>query len=146
MINNKPTKAFIMFLFSISMTISCYYNINYKFINFQVTEYKRVYSEIKNVIKLKPDEVIIVRPAWYSHTEDVFADEYGLPSNFPSWVSVPFMNLVVEKETGKVNMIKNPINGIYSNQIKLQVYNHDEKYENSGAYPVINIKEILWSQ
>ena len=135
-----------MFLFSISMTISCYYNINYKFINFQVTEYKRVYSEIKNVIKLKPDEVIIVRPAWYSHTEDVFADEYGLPSNFPSWVSVPFMNLVVEKETGKVNMIKNPINGIYSNQIKLQVYNHGEKYENSGAYPVINIKEILGSQ
>lgn len=146
MINNKPTKTFIMFLFSISMTISCYYNINYKFINFQVTEYKRVYSEIKNVIKLKPDEVIIVRPAWYSHTEDVFADEYGLPSNFPSWVSVPFMNLVVEKETGKVNMIKNPINGIYSNQIKLQVYNHGEKYENSGAYPVINIKEILGSQ
>ena len=58
-------------------------------------------------------------------------------------MSVPFMNLLVEKETGQVSMVNNPLNGIRSNQIKLQVYNHGEPYQNKEQHPIIDMQEII---
>ncbi len=142
-LKNRYSQHIVTIAFAIFMTVAGYYNINHRLINYQVNEYSKVSKEITTLIKKKTDEIIIIRPSWNAHTNEVFADEYGLPSNMAAWVSVPFMNLLVEKETGEVSMVKNPLNGIWSNQIKLQVYNHGESYQNKRKLPVIDIQKII---
>ena len=142
-LKNKYIQHIVTIAFAIVMTVAGYYNINNRFINYQVNEYNKVSKAASALIKKKPDEIIIIRPSWSAHTDKVFADEYGLPSNTAAWVSVPFMNLLVEKETGQVSMVNNPLNGIRSNQIKLQVYNHGEPYQNKEQHPIIDIQEII---
>ena len=142
----KPLKLTIISVFALSMTFSCYKNINQKFINIQATEYKLVSDKIKQALSSNNKELILVRPNWFSHTKNCFADEYGIPSNYPSWVSLPFINLVIEEKTGEIKMVKNQLNKTSSNQIKVQIYNPEDKFKNQKQYPVINVKQILESQ
>ncbi len=133
--NSRIINRIAVSLLFLSMTFTCYNNINNKHIKLQVEEYKLVYNEMKKVIKLNPKEVVIIRPDKHSLTSDVYKDEYGFTSNRAQWVSAPFFGLVVEKEIGTL-----------SSQIKLQIYDYnqyEEKQENS--IPVINIGKVLES-
>ncbi len=136
----------VVCLLSVIMATACYYNIN-NHIDLQIKEYKIVSREMKKVIKLKPEKVILVCPPWNILTSDVFADEYGLPSTFVHLVPASIMSLLVQVITNRVDLTQNSDRSIVSNQINIQVYDYNKFHEKEedSKYPVINIGKILKS-
>lgn len=144
-INGLRLKRWLVFFFSCSMVVSCYHNTNNYFILLHEKEYQKIYKQIKHIVHQNPEDITIIRPKFNSLSKTPIFDEYGIPSNLQTWVVFPFFNLVVEKETGVVNMVDNPETVFLSNQIRLNVYHSKKKSAIPLNERVIDIKEILES-
>jgi hypothetical protein len=138
----RPLRMLLTLLLWTAIAGGSYYTVNERMFKLYAAEYRLVYDAFAAAIHQRPDAIDIIRPAWYSHTFDTHADEYGLPATCQPWAVEGLFNLVAAREDGNGDTAfqAEHITGVL--RYKVTILDPDEARPREGSL-VINLKELI---